>query len=87
MIEDREFQFWAAKTNQSTALLAVEEGFSRDQTSNRFSREDKKANPMRRIMLSRRNAVLVFLLVFGLYESKVLAQAARGSYTTTADVS
>jgi hypothetical protein len=38
-------------------------------------------------MLSRRNAVLVFLLVFGLYESKVLAQAARGSYTTTADVS
>jgi len=38
-------------------------------------------------MLSRRNTVLVFLLVFGLYESKVLAQAARGSYTTTADVS
>jgi uncharacterized protein YgiM (DUF1202 family) len=42
---------------------------------------------MRRIMLSQRNAVLVFLLVFGLYERKVLAQAARGSYTTTADVS
>ena len=34
VIEDREFQFLAAKTNpSSTALLAVEEGFSRDQTS------------------------------------------------------
>ena len=39
VIEDREFQFLEAKTNQSTALLAVEEGFSRDQTSNPFSRE------------------------------------------------
>ena len=38
-------------------------------------------------MLLQRNAVLVFLLVFGLYERKVLAQAARGSYTITADVS
>ena len=41
---------------------------------------------MRRIMLSRRNAVLVFLLVFELYEGQVLAQAVRESYTTTADV-
>ena len=38
-------------------------------------------------MLSRRNAVLVFLLVFELYEGQVLAQAVRESYTTTADVS
>src|SRR4030095_7711981 len=57
VIEDREFQFLAAKTTQSSAWI------------------------------SRRNAVLVFLLVFGLYERKALAQAARGSYTTTADVS
>ena len=42
---------------------------------------------MRRIMLSQRNAVLVFLLVFGLYEGQVLAQAVRENYTTTADVS
>jgi len=42
---------------------------------------------MRRIVLSQRNAVLVFLLVFELYEGQVLAQALRGSYTTTADVS
>jgi uncharacterized protein YraI len=41
---------------------------------------------MRRIMLSRRSAVLVFLLVFGLSEGKILAQVVRGSYTTTADV-
>ena len=57
VIEDREFQFLAAKTTQSSAWI------------------------------SRRNAVLVFLLVFGLYERKVLAQAARGSYTITTDVS
>ena len=41
---------------------------------------------MRRIMLSQRNTVLVFLLVFELYEGQVLAQAVRESYTTTADV-
>ena len=43
---------------------------------------------MRRIILSQRNAVLVFLLVFELYEgqSSWLRQQ-RGSYTTTADVS
>ena len=42
---------------------------------------------MRRIVLSERNAVLVFLLVFELYEGQVLAQAVRGSYTTTTNVS
>ena len=42
---------------------------------------------MRRIILSQRNAVLVLLLVFELYEGQVLAQAVRESYTTTADVS
>jgi len=41
---------------------------------------------MRRIVLSQRNAVLVFLLVFELYEGQVLAQAVTESYTTTADV-
>ena len=41
---------------------------------------------MRRIVLSERNAVLVFLLVFELYEGQVLAQAVTESYTTTADV-
>ena len=41
---------------------------------------------MRRIILSQRNAVLVFLLVFELYEGQVLAQAVREIYTTTADV-
>ena len=38
---------------------------------------------MRRIILSQRNAVLVFLLVFELYEGQVLAQAVRENYTTT----
>ena len=85
-IEDRGFQFLAAKTNPSSqrrqlarrgkVLVVIEQ-------TRWLSREGKEANPVRRIILSQRNAVLVFLLVFGLYEGQVLAQAVRENYTTT----
>ena len=42
---------------------------------------------MRRIMLSQRNAVLVFYSCLDSMRGKVLAQAVRENYTTTADVS
>jgi len=42
---------------------------------------------MRRISLSQCGVILIFLFVFGLYKSQVLAEAVRGNYTTTADVS
>jgi len=84
---DSFFSSWRQRKTHHPRCYRVEEGFSRDQTSKRFSREGKKANPIRQIMLSQRNAVLVFLLVFELYEGQVLAQAVTESYTTTADVS
>ena len=89
VIEDREFQFLAAKTNPSSQrrqLARRGKGLVVIEQTRWLSREGKEANPVRRIMLSQRNAVLVFLLVFELYEGQVLAQAVRGSYTTTADV-
>lgn len=77
LFRDRGLELLAAKTN----LLSQRRSYPSSR-----KRKSKEANLMRRISLSQCGVILVFLFVFGLYESQALAQAARGSYTTTADV-